>query len=151
MRSLRGGAAGAIAAFGLLSAACSSSGPPPAPPAQAPPPSGPCTTAAGTYLETLTAISGNCGASDTFVVVFMPGPEIPTTCTGTKAVSANNCTVTLSDLKCSTNTPGEDFVQTGEITWSENGLTGSGVMQLTFVNASGDICSGAYNITYQQQ
>jgi hypothetical protein len=137
--------AAALAAL-LLLEGCSSA------PAQ---PSGPCADRSGSYLYTLDARSGDCGQhSENLIVVDSKSASAPSGCQNESSTSSDNCHVTVDLTGCPDDAAakGDTADFKGTVTWSHDGASGSGVVDLTVYFPSGQIaCHGTFDARYQRQ
>ena len=101
--------------------------------------SGPCRDRSGSYLATLTTVSGNCGELGTMVVVLNSGPL-----QSCQTISEGNCVVTTD--RCVSCADGICITMTGVVEWSEDGNTADGTVSISVAG----VCSGTYDIDYRR-
>jgi len=107
-----------------------------------------CAQRAGTYvLDFAERTGGTCGAFPEQVTTITKQPtEATAPCTGTISYSPDNCTVTY-DERCPA-MGGITIEQRGTVTWSPDGTTGSGIIQVIGTQSgSAQACSSTYDVT----
>jgi hypothetical protein len=119
---------------------------------------GPCVGRTGSYRAHVAVTAGGskaCGVvADQIIVLDSNGQSASTAgCSGSSQVSADQCTVTI-DEACPE--PGAcvgcSSVTSGTVTWSQDGRSGSGSLEIRGLNADKTIgCDGIYDVTYAKQ
>lgn len=108
--------------------------------------SGPCGQRQGTYVLDYTERSGDCGPVSEQIVNVTGAPTVPSSCQGTATASADNCDV-KTDYACPDPSAGTDHF-TGDVTWSPDGSSGSGIQEITIYSPSGAVaCESDYDVT----
>jgi hypothetical protein len=112
-----------------------------------------CAQRVGTYTTTFAERDGTCGPIPEQIETIDEQPTEPAEpCTGSIDYSADNCRVTF-DQTCPEpglselfSTPDVTSRFDGIVTWSENGASGSGVVQFVVMDAAGLIlCQSTYD------
>ena len=110
----------------------------------------PCVSPSSSYVVHFVEKSGGtCGPIQDEVVNTTAdgGFQAQPGCSGTRTV--NGCKVLLTDYTCTN--AGVTSKTTGEVTWSDDGKSGSGTVQISIAKNGATSCTSSYEVTYTRQ